>query len=386
MSSRTQDRNQQKTGKSGKKDFQFQFSPVSGTQDRNFLNLFPSYLDGLVACQPGGFVATTELARNAEKLYNFKPRSSDVWIMTFPKSGTTWMQDLVWLVENNCDFEGAKASIHIRSPQLEMSHFVSEPITAKYERDAIARKTGIPLAGKIMELFSYYGLAEMVRPVVRKIINYFLGNMARTMEEIEDMEEQRIIKTHIPFYLLHPQLLDTSKVVYVARNPKDVIVSYYYYHKLMDYQQFTGNIETFAEYFIEDKMFNGPYFPHVFEGWSKRHHPNLHFVFYEDLKADLRGEIVKIATFLGKSLTDEQLTKLTEHLGFNKMKNNAAVNNEIGKEFGILKQKGHFIRKGITGDWKNHFSPEMNSRLDAWITKNTAGTDIRFVTELPNQE
>ena len=55
---------------------------------------------------------------------------------------------------------------------------------------------------------------------------------------------------------------------------------------------------------------------------------------------------MKIATFLGKSLTDEQLTKLTEHLGFNKMKNNAAVNNEIGKEFGILKQKGHFIRKG----------------------------------------
>lgn len=63
-----------------------------------------------------------------------------------------------------------------------------------------------------MELFSYYGLAEMVRPVVRKIINYFMGNMTRTVEEIEDMKEQRIIKTHLPFYMLHPQLLDTSKV------------------------------------------------------------------------------------------------------------------------------------------------------------------------------
>ena len=39
----------------------------------------------------------------------------------------------------------------------------------------------------------------------------------------------------------------------MARNPKDVIVSYYYYHKLMDYQQYTGNIETFAQYFIDDK-------------------------------------------------------------------------------------------------------------------------------------
>lgn len=71
------------------KEFQIKFSPVAGTLDKNFLNLFPSYIDGLVTSQPGGFVATPELARNAEKLYNFKPRSSDVWIMTFPKSGSS---------------------------------------------------------------------------------------------------------------------------------------------------------------------------------------------------------------------------------------------------------------------------------------------------------
>jgi len=68
---------------------------------------------------------------------------------------------------------------------------------------------------------------------------------------------------------------------------------------------------------------------------------------------DLRGGIVKIANFLGKSLTDQQLTKLTEHLGFDSMKKNSAVNNEIGKEFGILKQQGHFIRKGAVAK-ENH--------------------------------
>jgi len=366
-------------------DFKFKFSVLNGTLDSNFQNHFPSYNNGLSVCQPGGFISTPEYALNAKKLSTFKPRPSDVWIMTFPKSGTTWMQDLVWLVENDCDFEGAKKSLHIRSPFLEMQYFVPESVVARYERDTIARKSGIPLTGKILELLSYYKLTDMLRPAVRKIINYFMGNMVRNMEELEEMEEQRIIKTHIPLYLLHPEVLETSKVVYVARNPKDVIVSYYYYHKLMHFQQFNGSVEAFAEYFMNNKVFYGPYFPHVFDAWSKRHHPNVHFVFYEDLKKDLRAEIIKVATFLGKSLTEENISKLITHLGFDSFAKNNAVNNEFCKEFGILKQEGHFIRKGITGDWKNHFSPEMNSRLDEWIAKNLAGSDLKFVTELPHQ-
>lgn len=39
----------------------------------------------------------------------------------------------------------------------------------------------------------------------------------------------------------------------MARNPKDVIVSYYHYHRLLEFHQFTGDLETFAEYFITDK-------------------------------------------------------------------------------------------------------------------------------------
>jgi hypothetical protein len=27
-----------------------------------------------------------------------------------------------------------------------------------------------------------------------------------------------------------------------------------------------------------------PFFPHILDAWSKRHHPNMHFMFYEDMK------------------------------------------------------------------------------------------------------
>lgn len=92
----------------------------------------------------------------------------------------------------------------------------------------------------------------------------------------EKMPSPRIIQTHLPFYLLHPDLLETSKVngenilskrrkstqiiflliqiIYVARNPKDVIVSYFYLCKLYkvvhDYQ---GTLEQFADYFMNNE-------------------------------------------------------------------------------------------------------------------------------------
>ena len=42
-------------------------------------------------------------------------------------------------------------------------------------------------------------------------------------------------------------------MVYVARNPKDVIVSYFHYHRLIHFHQFTGDLESFADYFMSDQ-------------------------------------------------------------------------------------------------------------------------------------
>ena len=66
---------------------------------------------------------------------------------------------------------------------------------------------------------------------------------------------------------------------------------------------FTGDMDAFAEYFMNDEgnsylHFPGhhfclcflfpvsyaPYFPHLLEAWNLRHHPNLKFIFFEDLK------------------------------------------------------------------------------------------------------
>lgn len=73
-------------------------------------------------------------------------------------------------------------------------------------------------------------------------------------------------------------------MVYVTRNPKDAIVSFFYHHKLMKRQGFIGTVDEFAEYFMENEAIYTPFFPHVLDAWSKRDHPNMHFIFYEDMK------------------------------------------------------------------------------------------------------
>ena len=51
----------------------------------------------------------------------------------------------------------------------------------------------------------------------------------------------------------------------------------------------------------------GPYYQHMKEAWDRRDHPNLLFIFYEDLKEDIEREVRKIDTFLGTNRNDKQI-------------------------------------------------------------------------------
>lgn len=56
----------------------------------------------------------------AEQIRDFQVRDDDVWIISYPKCGTTWTQEMVWLLGNNLDFEkGSKVELGDRSPFLE---------------------------------------------------------------------------------------------------------------------------------------------------------------------------------------------------------------------------------------------------------------------------
>lgn len=209
-----------------------------------------------------------------------------------------------------------------------------------------------------------------------------LGN---SVEQVENMPSPRFIKTHLPVPLLPEQLKQVKpKIVYVTRNPKDMCVSYYHYCKLV--HGLHGSFDEFCDLFIQGKTPIGPIWDHILGFWEQRDEPNLLFLKYEDMKKDLKASIRQVAAFLGKDLTEEQVAALDDHLSFNSMKKNPALNLEpilVMMEKPSLDKTNPnetFIRKGQVGDWKNYMSQELSAKFDAFTEDNIKGTGLAFET------
>lgn len=54
-----------------------------------------------------------------EEILSFETRNDDVFVVTFMKCGTTWMQECAWLLLNNLDYETSK-----KRPGVERSPFI----------------------------------------------------------------------------------------------------------------------------------------------------------------------------------------------------------------------------------------------------------------------
>lgn len=64
------------------------------------------------------------------------------------------------------------------------------------------------------------------------------------------MSGPRFIKTGLPLSLLPPNLLQTGcKIIYIARNPKDVAVSYYHFSRYLKIVDYPGDFLTFWNLF-----------------------------------------------------------------------------------------------------------------------------------------
>ncbi|XP_055704043.1 luciferin sulfotransferase-like [Phlebotomus papatasi] len=261
----------------------------------------------------------------AERIENFEVRPDDVWVVTYPKCGTTWTQEMVWQICNNLDYEGGKVALERRFPYLEVGCLLS--------RD-------IPMEDEISFL--------------------------------EKMPSPRFIKTHLPAHLLPPQIWTVKpKIVYVARNAKDTAISWY--HHYVNFQHYSHSFSDFMEAFLDDKIDFSPYHSHIIDFWNLRREQNILFLTFEDMKHNHPKVIEETARFFGKTYTKQEIDKLADHLAFEKFSKNPAVNKEyILKavedicKVKMVDQNFRITRKGAVGSHKEEMSQELIDKFNKW--------------------
>eukprot|EP00079_Xenopus_tropicalis_P027604 XP_012821916.1 PREDICTED: sulfotransferase family 2B member 1 isoform X1 [Xenopus tropicalis] len=239
----------------------------------------------------------------------FVTRNDDVFNVTFPKSGTTWMQEILTLIYSNGD---------------------PAPVKTEYSWD------------RVPWLEQYTGRSKL-----------------------ENRPSPRLITTHLPFHLFPQSFFKTkAKVIYTIRNPKDVCVSLYFFSLIAQFLEYREDFQEFVSLFLSKDMFYDGWFDHV-KGWLPfNDNPNFLLLTYEDMAKDLKSNVIKICQFLGKELDDAAINSVVENSSFKAMKDNEMSNYSAVPDYIFSKAKGSFHRKGITGDWKNYFTPEREEEFN----------------------
>ena len=293
--------------------FPFKWQELKPEETEKSKRNYPGFMLNDLIRYDNGVVMPRNYDLISERIYNFTLRDDDIWIVTFPKTGTTWTQELVWMLVNNVDKEKSAVPLDERSPFLEVGAIMGDLVDT------------MPMPPDMK--------ARMKDPLT------FADNMTG----------RRVLKVHVPLEFLNPEVVKRCKVVYVGRNPKDTCVSFFFHQQMMPGHGYTGDFAEFAELFKAGLQFYGDYWHHLLSGWKIRNEPNVKFLWFEDMKKDQKKIVEELCAFLDHPLSPGQVASLVDHVKFEKMKANPNANPTAGMDL-----KNDFMRKGEVGLHKYH--------------------------------
>ena len=217
-------------------------------------------------------IAGLQSKESAAHARTFLPRSDDILIATFPKSGTTWIQQICHGLRTSGDMTFDEITFVV--PWIEMAHDLGLDSNA------------------------------------------------------EQVANPRCFKSHDTW----EDIAKGARYIYVVRNPYDVAISMFNFMDGWFIEPGTVALEEFIPAFFAANYRERGYWRHLLSWWAQKDNPDVLFCAYENMKVDLPGTVKRIAEFMG--ITDLEVIKIaTEQASYEFMNaNNRQFDDHIVSE------------------------------------------------------
>jgi len=271
-------------------------------------------------------------------------RDSDVVMTSFPKCGTSWLHQILF-----CLLRMDEAGEFVAPPE--------ELVGARGQvyPDAVP----VSLSG---------ANDEALHP----------GSQMRggSIEALLAQPDPRLFTTHIRASQLPLALRENGRLVMIARNPKDALVSAWFFQQKLNAaglpradtgieRGMEGTFEDYLESIPEPEIPHGAYgdywkyYRDMLELVEELGPERATWTFYETLQTDFEAEVGRLAGFLGVPLPPAKLEKLAEFVAFDNAKERGSMT----------------TRKGVTRDYLNHLTPEHWARVDEVFAERMGGLE-----------
>jgi Sulfotransferase domain len=259
----------------------------------------------------------------------FKPRSSDVIIAPFGKSGTTWLQQVFHGLRTRGDMDFDDISRVV--PWIET-----------------AQDLGLDL-------------------------------------DAPQRGEPRGFKSHLTYDMVPKG----ARYIVSIRDPKDVLVSAFRFAEGWFFEPGSVPIETYArKQFMQGSTPSrrGDYWQHLASWWPHRHDANVLYMSYEAMNRDLASTVRRVAAFVGIALDDELMdivmrqSSLEFMLAHKDRFDDAMMRERSERLLGIpLGSDSSKVRKGAVGEHTRELPNDVADEMDA-IWQREIGATLGFAS------
>ncbi|KAL5544280.1 hypothetical protein UlMin_008064 [Ulmus minor] len=285
-----------------------------------------------------GFWCPSHLVPNVISFQtHFKALDQDIIIASKPKSGTTWLKALLFSIMNRSLYTCSNTPLLTSNPH-QLVPFLE---------------------------FTLYNKKKHV--------------------DLSGIPSPRLFSTHIPYPSLPESIKHLSKcrIVYICRNPLDVVVSFWHF-ATRDHpeRQSRWSLDEYLESFCKGEEGFGPFWEHALGFWkeSLERPEKVLFLNYEDLKNDTAFHVKRLAEFVGFGFSEEEERKGAVDEISNLCSLSTLKDLEVNKSGNFMpnfKNKSYF-RKGEVGDWVNLLTPSMVERIQKVIEEKTTASGFTF--------